>query len=148
MAAIVFFLTDGANWWRQNCQWPAQSLHALDRTWEIETKKTLQRVLVWYRPNTKSPGVVPAKYPLKVKLERISTTLEYQSWENCAYLDLWGLWDFYSSVELIFVSWRRRYFLIKKILINARILRDSFLVEIPLFKAQDISMYRHSWRSS
>ena len=96
----------------------------------------------------KSPGVVSAKYPLKVKLERISTTLEYQSWENCAYLDLWGLWDFYSSVELIFVSWRRRYFLIKKILINARILRDSFLVEIPLIKAQDISMYRHSWRSS
>ena len=35
-----------------------------------------------------STGVVPAKYPLKVKLERISTTLECPSWENYAYLDL------------------------------------------------------------
>ena len=36
----------------------------------------------------KSIDVVPAKYPSKVKLERISTTLECQSWENYAYLDL------------------------------------------------------------
>ena len=36
----------------------------------------------------KSIDVVPAKYPPKVKLERISTTLECQSWENYAYLDL------------------------------------------------------------
>ena len=36
----------------------------------------------------KSTGVVPAKYPPKVKLERISITLECQSWENYAYLDL------------------------------------------------------------
>ena len=35
----------------------------------------------------KSTGVVLAKYSLKVKLERISTTLEYQSWENYTYLD-------------------------------------------------------------
>ena len=34
-----------------------------------------------------STGVVLAKYPPKVKLERISTTLEYQNWENYAYLD-------------------------------------------------------------
>ena len=35
-----------------------------------------------------STGVVPAKYPPKIKLERISTTLECQSRENYAYLDL------------------------------------------------------------
>ena len=35
-----------------------------------------------------STGVVPAKYFLNVKLERISTTLECQSWENYVYLDL------------------------------------------------------------
>ena len=29
-----------------------------------------------------STDVVPAKYPLKVKLERISTTLECHSWEK------------------------------------------------------------------
>ena len=37
---------------------------------------------------TKSTGMVPAKYPSKLKLERISTPLECQSWENYAYLDL------------------------------------------------------------
>ena len=92
--------------------------------------------------------MVPTKYSLNVKLERISTTLECQSWENYAYLDLCGFWSFYSSVKLTFVSQRRRYFLVEKILINAYILRDSFLVEIPLIRVQDISMYRHLWRSS
>ena len=38
------------------------------------------------------------------------------------YLDLLGLWGFYSSVELTFVSWQRRYFLVEKILINDHIL--------------------------
>ena len=55
---------------------------------------------------------------------------------------------FYSSVELTFVSWWRMYFLVEKILINDRISRDSFLVEISLISVQDISMYGHSWRSS
>jgi len=55
---------------------------------------------------------------------------------------------FYNSVELTFVSWRIRYFLVEKIFINAYILRDSFLVEIPLIRVQDGSMYMHSWRSS
>ena len=35
-----------------------------------------------------SIGMIPAKYPSKVKLERISTILECQGWENYAYLDL------------------------------------------------------------
>ena len=64
------------------------------------------------------------------------------------YLDLLGFWGFCSSVELTFVSWRGKYFLVEKILINDRILWDSFLVEILLIRVQDISMYRHSWRSS
>ena len=38
------------------------------------SKQNLQN---WNKENlTKSTGVVPAKYPPKVKLERISTTLE------------------------------------------------------------------------
>ena len=82
--------------------------------------------------------MVLVKFLLKVKLERISTTLKCQSWENYAYLDLWELWGFYSRVELTFVSWWRRYILVEKILINARILWDSFLVKIPLIRAQDI----------
>ena len=36
----------------KNRQWVAQSSRALDRTCETETKKTLQRVPMWYRPNT------------------------------------------------------------------------------------------------
>ena len=36
----------------KNHQWIARSSHALDITCEIETKKTLQRVPVWYQPNT------------------------------------------------------------------------------------------------
>ena len=63
---------------------------------------------------------------------------------NYAYLDLWGLWGFYGSVELAFVSWRRRYFLVEKILINTCILWDPFLVGIPLImvgrRMQDISI--------
>ena len=57
---------------------------------------------------------------------------------------------FYSSVELTFVSWRRRSFLVGKILINTCILRDPFLVEIPLIRVnhvmQGISLHRYSWR--
>ena len=80
----------------------------------------------------KSTGVVPAKYPLKVKLERISTTLEYQSWENYVYLDLWGFWSFYSNVEPTLISWWREYFLVGKIFINIHNLRDYFLTGIPI----------------
>ena len=57
---------------------------------------------------------------------------------------------FYSSVELTFVSWRRRSFLVGKILINTCILRDPCLVEIPLIRVnrvmQGISLHRYSWR--
>ena len=43
-----------------------------------------------------------------------------------------GFWGFYSSVELTSVPWQTRSFLVGKILINARILRSPFLVEILL----------------
>ena len=42
---------------------------------------------------TENTGVVPAKYPPKVKLELL-TTLECQSGVNYEYLDLWGSWVF------------------------------------------------------
>jgi len=32
-------------------------------------------------------------------------------------------------VELTFVSWQRRFFLVGKILVNTRILQDPFLVD-------------------
>ena len=36
----------------KNCQWVTWFLRALGKTCETETKKTLQRVSVWYWPNT------------------------------------------------------------------------------------------------
>ena len=87
---------------------------------------------------TRSTGVEPAKYPLNVKLERIFTTLECQSWKNYAYLGLWGIWGFYSGIELTFVSWWRRYFLVKKILFNA-----SYIVEF--FSCRDSFDYGLAW---
>ena len=36
----------------KNHQWVMRSPRALDKTCEIETKKTLQRVPVWYQLNT------------------------------------------------------------------------------------------------
>ena len=63
-----------------------------------------------------------------------------------------GSGAFYSSVKLTFVSWRRRSFLVGEILINTCILRDLFLIEIPVFRVncgvEDISLYRPSWRPS
>ena len=60
--------------------------------------------------------------------------------------------EFYSSVELSFVFWWRRHFLVEKIIINTCVLQDPFLVKIPLirvgYRIQDISMYRHSWGPS
>ena len=48
--------------------------------------------------------------------------------------------------------WHRRLFLVGKIFINARILRDPFLVGISLIRvscgAQDVSLYIHVWGPS
>ena len=53
---------------------------------------------------SESISVVLAKYPPNVKLERISTTIEWQSWENYTYFNLWGFWGFYNSVEPTLIS--------------------------------------------
>ena len=91
-----------------------------------------------------STGVIPAKYPPNVKLETISTTLECQCWENYTYLDLWGFWGFYNSIEPTLISWWRGYFLVGKIFINICNLRDYFLTRIPIIMvghgAQEISI--------
>ena len=140
-AVIVFFPTDNTNWWCQKSSVGCTVLTCSRQNLQNINKEDL----------AKSTGVVPAKYPPKVKLERISTTLECQSWENYAYLGLWGLWGFYSKVKLTFASWRRGSFLVGKILINTRILWDPFLVGIPLIGVghgtQVISMHKHSWGS-
>ena len=84
IAAIVFFPTDGANW---QCQKSSVNCTVL----------TCSRQNLWNNDKedlAESTGVVPVKYPPKVKLERISTTLKCQRWENYAYLDLWGFWGF------------------------------------------------------
>ena len=56
----------------------------------------------------------------------------------------WCFWGFYSSVEPTFSFLRKEeFFLIKKILIRAHILRDSFHIKISLTRVdrevQDIS---------
>ena len=44
------------------------------------------------------------------------------------------VFTFYSSVELIFISWWRGSFLVGKIFINERILWDPFLIRILLIR--------------
>ena len=94
---------------------------------------------------TESIGVVPAKYSPKVKLERENFyNSRVPMLGNYVYLDLWGLWGFYSSVELTLDSWWRRHFLVEKILINTGVLWEPFLVRISLImvgrRMQDISI--------
>ena len=53
---------------------------------------------------------------------------------------------------LTFIPWHRRLFLVGKIFIYVRILRDPFLVGIPSIRvsrgAQDVSLYIHARRLS
>ena len=93
---------------------------------------------------TNSTDVVPAKYPLKVKLENFFTTVECQSWGKlCVPCFLRG-WVFYSNVESTPISWAKGFFLMGKILINVSILRNSSHIGILLTKVnrkvQDISI--------
>ena len=71
---------------------------------------------------------------------------------NYAYLGLRGSWGFYSSIRLIFVLWLRRSFLLGEIFFNSRILRDLFLIRLPLIRVnrgvQDIFLYTCAWRPS
>ena len=58
--------------------------------------------------------MVPAKNPPNVKLENFFITLECQSWSELCVPCFLKAWGFYSKVELTFVSWPRRYFLMEK----------------------------------
>ena len=69
----------------QTCLMMPKIVSKLHNPHVFQTKPTKQKQK---KDLTESTGVVPAKYPPKIKLERISTTLECQSWENYAYLDL------------------------------------------------------------
>ena len=60
--------------------------------------------------------------------------------------------SFYSCIELTSIHFHRGPFLVGKIFINTRVLRDYSLVGIPLIGvsrgAQDVSLYTHVWRPS
>ena len=60
---------------------------------------------------------MPAKYPLKVKLELL-TTLEYESCDELCVPIFWGSLDFYSSVEPNSYACATSLFLMGKIFIN------------------------------
>ena len=137
------FPTNDANWWCQKSLVSCTVLTCSRQDLRNINKEDL----------AESTSVTPAKYPPRVKLERISTTLKCQSWEKLHVPWLVrALEGFYSSVKLTFVSWWRMSFLVGKILINIRILRDLFLVEIPLIRVnhvmQGISLNWYLWRSS
>ena len=97
-------------------------------------KKTLQRVPVQYRPNTLRRLSQREFLQLQsARVGKITRTLICE-----------GFRVFYSSVELTLISWWRGYFLVEKILINTRNLRDPFLIGIPSIvvgcRVQDISI--------
>ena len=79
---------------------------------------------------TESTGMVPAKYPSKVKLE-LFTTLEWQSWSKLCLPILWGSLGFYSSVEPTSFACITSLFVIGKISINERIFQNPPRVRIP-----------------
>ena len=90
--------------------------------------------------------MVLAKYPPEVKLEREnfynSRVPELRKMTHTLICE--DFWNFYSSIELTLISWWRGYFLVEKILINTRNLRDPFLIGIPSIvvgcRVQDISI--------
>ena len=132
------FPINGANWWcRKNHQWATQSLHTPDKNLHNAKAEDLKR----------STGVVPAKYPPMVKLEKslVHNSRVLELGGNCAYFRLWGFWGFYSSVGLKSMPWSRSSFLIGENLFNPCIFRNPFLVGVFLIRgkrgAQDISLY-------
>ena len=139
------FPINGANWWcRKNHQWATQSLHTPDKNLHNAKAEDLKR----------STGVVPAKYPPMVKLEKslVHNSRVSELGGNCAYLNLWGFWGFYSSVGPKSKPWSRSSFLIGENLFNPCIFRNPFPVGVFLIRgkrgAQDIFLYTHAWRPS
>ena len=98
-----------------------------------EEEKTLQRIPVWYWPNT-----------LRRLSQKTFTTLECHNWGKLCVPYFLRVLGFYSSVEPTFVSWLGRCFIVGKILINVCILWDSSHIGIPLtrvnHRVQDISI--------
>ena len=81
-----------------------------------------------------STGVVPVKYPPKVKWGNFYNSRVSELGENYAYLDLWEFWGFYSSIGLTLAPWLRRCFLVGKILFNSHILQNPFLIGVFLIR--------------
>ena len=98
--------------------------------------------------------MIPAKYPLMVKLEKslVHNSKVSKLRGNCAYLRLWGFWGFYSSVGSKSMPWSRSSFLLGENLFNPCIFRNPFLIGVFLIRgkrgAQNISLYTHTWRPS
>ena len=92
--------------------------------------------------------MIPAKYPSKVKLENFHNSRVSKLGEIMHTLVCEGFGVFYSSIGLTSVPWHRGHFLVGKIFINTCVLRDPFLVGIPLIGvscgAQDISLYTYA----
>ena len=92
----------------------------LQTTCETETRKTLQKVPVWYRPNTLRRLSQREFLQLQnVRVGKITRTLLCEGF------------GVFIVVELTLISQWRGYFLVGKILINTCNLWDSFLVRIP-----------------
>ena len=120
MAAIVFFPTDGTNWWCQKSSVSCTVLTCFRQNLRNRNKENL----------AKSIGVVQAKYPPKVKLENFYYSRVLELGELCVpwFVRVLG---FYSNIKLTLISWWRRYFLVENIPINTCNFRDSFLIGLP-----------------
>ena len=96
---------------------------------------------------TKSTGVVPAKYPSKVKLE-LFTTLECQSWGKLCVPQLVRVLGFLQQQMVNILSLSQKFFPYRSF--HERIQQNPFLVGVLLIstkhEAQDISLYMQTWR--
>ena len=104
---------------------------------------------------TESTGVVPAKYPPKVKLE-LFTTLECQNCDQLCVPVFLGSLGFYNSVQPNSFACITSLFLIGQIFINVRIfqnpphVRISFILGLyglGLIVRRKLFLFRVSWRS-
>ena len=96
-------------------------------------------------------SVVPAKYPSKINLENFHNSKVPELGKLCIHWFMRVLGFLYQA-GLTFVPWHIGLFLVGKIFINVHILRDPFLVGVPLTRvscgAQDVSLYIHAWGPS
>ena len=94
--------------------------------------------LVEYRCGT-------SQIPSEGQVRELSQLLSARAGVNYAYLDLWGFWVFYSSIDLTSAPWPRRSFLVGEIFFNSCILRNPFLVGVLSIRVErgvlDISIH-------